>query len=93
MGKYRRVSRWEHEAVMEKLETRMEENPLMMRVRKSTVDHPFGTLKCWMGATHFQMKTLERVSGEMSLQVKPQEIGISSGYKLNCLKRSYNVTR
>jgi hypothetical protein len=68
-GKYRRVSRWEHEAVMEKLEARMEENPLMMRIRKSVVEHPFGTLKCWMGASHFQMKTLERVSGEMSLHI------------------------
>jgi hypothetical protein len=54
---------------MENLEDRMEENPLMMRVRKSTVEHPFGILKCWMGATHFQMKTRERVSGEMSLHV------------------------
>ena len=54
---------------MDKLEARMEKKPLMMRVRKSTVEHPFGTLKCWMGATHFQMKTLERVSAEMSLHV------------------------
>lgn len=68
-GQYRRVSRWEHEAVLDTVEARMDENPLMMRVRKSTVEHPFGTLKCWMGATHFQMKTLERVSGEMSLHV------------------------
>jgi hypothetical protein len=68
-GKNRRVSRWEHEAVLDRLEARMEKNPLMMRVRKSTVEHPFGTLKCWMGATHFQMKTLERVSGEMSLHI------------------------
>ena len=54
---------------MENLENRMEESPLMMRLRKSVVEHPFGTLKCWMGATHFQMKTLERVSGEMSLHI------------------------
>jgi hypothetical protein len=38
-------------------------------VRKSTVEHPFGTLKYWMGATHFQMRTLKLVSGEMSLHV------------------------
>jgi len=68
-GKERRVSRWEHEDVLETVEARMDRNPLMMRVRKSTVEHPFGTLKCWMGATHFQMKTLERVSGEMSLHI------------------------
>jgi hypothetical protein len=68
-GKNRRVSRWVHEAVLDKVESRMDENPLMMRVRKSTVEHPFGTLKYWMGATHFQMRTLERVSGEMSLHI------------------------
>lgn len=68
-GKECRVSRWEHEDVLETVESRMDRNPLMMRVRKSTVEHPFGTLKCWMGATHFQMRTLERVSGEMSLHI------------------------
>jgi transposase len=41
----------------------------MMRVRRQTVEHPFGTLKAWMGATHFLTKTLERVSTEMSLHV------------------------
>jgi hypothetical protein len=68
-GKERRVSRWIHEAVLDRVENRMDNNPLIMRVRKSTVEHPFGTLKAWMGATHFQMKTLERVSGEMSLHI------------------------
>lgn len=41
----------------------------MMKVRRSTVEHPYGTIKSWMGATHFQMKTLKRVSAEMSLHV------------------------
>ena len=68
-GKERRVSRWEHEDVLEKVDARMDQNPLMMRVRKATAEHPFGTIKSWMGSTHFQMKTLERVSGEMSLHV------------------------
>lgn len=68
-GKNRRVSRWEHEVVMEKLETRMEQHPRIMGVRKGTVEHPFGTIKFWMGSTHFQLKTMERVSGEMSLHV------------------------
>ena len=68
-GKNRRVSRWVHEAVLDKVEERMDKNPLMMRVRKSTVEHPYGTLKYWMGATHFQMRTLKLVSGEMSLHV------------------------
>ena len=47
----------------------MDRNPLMMRLRKSAAEHPFRTLKEWMGATHFQMKTLERVRAEMSLHV------------------------
>jgi hypothetical protein len=57
-GKNRRVSRWEHEAVMDKLESRMEENLLMMRVRKSTVEHPFGILKCWIAVTTGRGRTL-----------------------------------
>ena len=47
----------------------MERAPDMMKVRRSTVEHPFGTLKSWMGSTHFQMKTIKRVSAEMSLNV------------------------
>jgi len=68
-SKYRRISRWEHEAVIDELESRMESNPDMMKVRRSTVEHPFGTIKAWMGSTHFQMKTIKRVSAEMSLHV------------------------
>ena len=68
-SKYRRISRWEHEAILDELDTRMEGNPDMMKVRRSTVEHPFGTLKFWMGSTHFLMKTMERVSAEMSLHV------------------------
>jgi hypothetical protein len=66
---YRRVSRWEHENVIEALEERLDREPERMRVRRTTSEHPFGTLKAWMGATHFQMKTLPRVSTEMSLHV------------------------
>ena len=68
-GKERRISRWEHEAILDELEARMEREPDMMKVRRSTVEHPFGTLKSWMGSTHFQMKTIKRVSAEMSLHV------------------------
>jgi transposase len=68
-GKYRRISRWEHEAILDRLDTRMEREPDMMKVRRSTVAHPFGTIKAWMGSTHFQMKTIKRVSAEMSLHV------------------------
>jgi transposase len=69
IGKERRISRWEHEAILDELEARMEREPDMMKVRRSTVEHPFGTLKSWMGSTHFQMKTIKRVSAEMSLHV------------------------
>lgn len=68
-GKERRVSRWEHEHVLDELEKRMANEPEQMGVRRSTVEHPFGTIKSWMGHTHFQMKTMARVSIEMSLHV------------------------
>ena len=66
---YRRVSRWVHEAVADRVQTRLNRQPEVMRVRRATVEHPFGTIKSWMGSTHFSMKTLERVSTEMSLHV------------------------
>jgi hypothetical protein len=69
IGDYRRVSRWEHEAVIEAAERRLDEQPERMRVRRSTVEHPFGTLKAWMGHSHFLTRTLPRVSTEMSLHV------------------------
>ncbi len=68
-GKERRVKRWEHEAVLEAMQSRLDHAPEMMRVRRQTVEHPFGTIKSWMGATHFLTKTLDRVSTEMSLHV------------------------
>lgn len=68
-GKQRRVTRWEHEQVLEAAQTRLIRNPDMMRIRRATVEHPFGTLKAWMGSTHFLTKTLDRVSTEMSLHV------------------------
>jgi len=68
-GKERRISRWEHEAVLETVQARLDRNPDKMRVRRQTVEHPFGTIKSWMGSTHFQMKTLEHVGTEMALHV------------------------
>jgi transposase len=65
----RRISRWEHEAVLEKVQARLDGDPNKMRVRRQTVEHPFGTIKSWMGSTHFQMKTLKKVSAEMALHV------------------------
>jgi transposase len=66
---YRRITRWEYEEVIEELEARLDHEPERMRARRETVEHPFGTIKSWMGYTHFQMKTLPRVSTEMSLHV------------------------
>ena len=68
-GQYRRVSRWEHEAVVDAMQARLDREPERLRARRETVEHPFGTIKSWMGSTHFQMRTLERVSTEMSLHV------------------------
>jgi len=66
---YRRVSRWEHEQVIERVEARIKQHPEMMRVRRATVEHPFGTLKGWMGSTHFLTRTIDKVSTEMNLHV------------------------
>lgn len=68
-SKQRRVTRWEHEGILDRVERRLAREPNKMRIRSQTVEHPFGTLKHWMGATHFQMKRLEHVSTEMSLHV------------------------
>ena len=68
-SKYRRITRWEHEEVVEALDARLEREPERMRIRRSTAEHPFGTLKCWMGYTHFLTKTVPKVSTEMSLHV------------------------
>jgi transposase len=68
-GPERRISRWEHEAVLEKVQGRLDHNPDAMGVRRQTVEHPFGTIKCWMGATHFLVKRLPKVATEMALNV------------------------
>jgi transposase len=68
-GKERRIPRWEHEHVLEAAQRRLDENPQAMRQRRETVEHPFGTLKMRMGATHFLMKRLPKVASEMALHV------------------------
>jgi transposase len=68
-GKQRRVTRWEHEAVLDAVQERLDREPDKMRLRRQTVEHPFGTIKTWMGYTHFLTRTLPRVRTEMSLQV------------------------
>jgi len=65
----RRISRWEHEDVLEAVQRRLDRSPDSMTVRRRTVEHVFGTLKSWMGSAHFLTKTLPRVRTEMSLQV------------------------
>jgi len=66
---YRRITRWEHETVLETMQERMDRLPQASIWRRRTVEHPFGTIKAWMGATHFLTKTLPRVRTEMSLHV------------------------
>jgi Transposase DDE domain len=68
-GKDRKISRWEHEHVVEAVQRRLDEHPEKMRQRRETVEHPFGTLKMRMGATHFLMKRLPKVATEMALHV------------------------
>ncbi len=68
-GEQRRVTRWEHEALLEAMQAGLDRDPEKMRTRRSTVEHPYGTIKAWMGSTHFLTKTLNRVSTEMSLHV------------------------
>ncbi|MGI9293641.1 MAG: IS1182 family transposase [Pseudomonadales bacterium] len=65
----RRIKRWEHEELIDTIQARLDENPEMMQIRRQTVVHPFGTLKAWMGATHFLTKRLPRVRAEMNLHV------------------------
>ena len=67
--KHKRVKRWQHEDVLDRMQVRLERMPEAMSIRRQTVEHPFGTIKAWMGSTHFLMKTLEKVRTEMSLHV------------------------
>ena len=65
----RRVTRWEHQDVLDDMQAILEQTPDAMRIRRSTVEHPYATIKAWMGSTHFLTKGLERVKVEMSLHV------------------------
>jgi hypothetical protein len=55
--------------VLEQMQRRLDRKPEAMTLRRSTVEHVFGTLKHWMGTTHFLTRRLEHVSTEMSLHV------------------------
>ncbi len=69
ISKERLISRWQHEHILETVQRQLDEHPEKMRQRRETVEHPFGTIKDRMGATHFLMKTLPRVASEMALHV------------------------
>jgi len=68
-AKERRIRRWEHEDVLERMHKRIDDDPSKLALRSMTVEHPYGTIKSWMGATHFKMKTLKNVATEMALHV------------------------
>ena len=55
---YRRIGRWDREEVFDRVQWRLDQMPDAGRIRRQTVEHPFGTFKAWMGATHFLTKTL-----------------------------------
>jgi hypothetical protein len=80
---YRRISRWEHETILETMQERLDRTPNAMRLRRQTVEHVFGTLKASMGATHFLMKTLPKIKTEMSLHVL--------AYNLKCVMRILGI--
>jgi hypothetical protein len=97
---YRRITRREHEAVLEAMQERLDRKPDSMQVRRQTVEHPFGTLKMWMGATHFLTETLPRVRTEMNLHVLAynlkrvmQILGIGEMLRVLACERSSPLTR
>ena len=63
------MRRWIHASIIEDMQKRLDNNPDIPVLRKQTVEHPFGTMKMWMGATHFVTKGLEIIGTEMSLSV------------------------
>ena len=75
-GVQRRIKRWEHEAVLDAMQARLDAQPETMRVRRQTVEHPFGTLKAWMGATHFLTRTLENLAEPFSGAVAQGATGV-----------------
>lgn len=72
--KFRRLKRWEHEAIVERIEQRVRANPSIMKLRQQIVEHPFGTIKFWNDQRHFLMKGLEKVKGEFSLSTLAYDI-------------------
>ena len=73
-GTSRKIKRWEHEDVLDAMQQRLDRNPEVMKVRRRTVEHVFGTLKHWMGSTHFLMKGLHKVPTELGLHAPAYNI-------------------
>ena len=69
LSQARRVTGWEHQDVLDEMQVQLEQIPDAMRIQRGSVEHPFGTIKSWMGATHFLTRGLERIQTEMSLHV------------------------
>jgi len=67
--KPRKIRRWEHADRIEMMTELLESKPDSMLIRKQTVEHPFGTIKFWMGATHLLTRGFKGVSTEMNLHV------------------------
>jgi transposase len=65
----RRITRWEDEAILERMGQRVSEHPEIMRKRKTLAEHPFGTIKRWMDQSYFLMRGREKVNAEASLTV------------------------
>lgn len=68
-GNERRISRWEREDLIDDMDSRLGRDPDYMTLRRCTVEHPFGTIKAWMGSTHFLTRRLTNVRSEMALNV------------------------
>lgn len=68
-GKERRVTHWEYEHLVDEMRDRLRSASDLMTQRRSTVEHPFGTIKAWMGTTHFLMRRLKNVRTEMAQNV------------------------
>ncbi len=66
-GNFRRITRWEGEAVLDRMAERLAARPGILNVRRETVEHPFGSIKQWMNQGAFLMRGLDKVRGEFSL--------------------------
>jgi len=71
LGVKARCTRWEHEHLLEAVQERLDANPQAMRVRRETAEHPFGTLKMRMGATHARVPV-----GDSATLVRDRRLGV-----------------